>query len=320
MTDTPTSPSATLPMDIAPEVADALAGGRGVVALESTIITHGMPWPENVDTARSVEEVVREEGAVPATIAVIGGRIKIGLGDGTVDGLARADGVWKLSRADLAVALATGRTGSTTVAATMIAARMAGITVFATGGVGGVHRGAERSFDVSADLEELARTSVIVVCAGAKAILDLPKTMEVLETRGVPVVGYGTKDWPAFWSRRSGLGAPLRLDDPTAVARAHLMRGRLGLEGGMLVGNPIPEADEIPSTEVEGWIDTALAEIEARGIGGKAVTPALLGRVLELSEGRTLQANIALVRNNARLAARIAKAVAAEHEGAGTPF
>ena len=297
-----------LPIELGADVREALRDGRPVVALESTIITHGMPFPQNIETARRVEADVHEAGALPATIAVLDGTLRIGLDDALLDRLARAEGGWKLSRADLAVALATGATGSTTVAATMIAARAAGIAVFATGGIGGVHRGAETSFDISADLDELALTPVIVVCAGAKAILDLPKTLEALETRGVPVVGFGTDEIPAFWSRGSGLAAPLRLDSPDEIARAHVMRAALGLDGGMLVANPIPEADEIPAGRVAEWIDAALAAIEREGVGGKAATPALLARMFEMSGGETLRANIALVRNNARLAARIAAA------------
>ena len=300
--------SAALPLDISAEVSRALADGGAVVALESTIVTHGMPWPDNVETARGVEAVVRANGAVPATIAVIDGRLRVGLDDASLEALARAPNVWKLSRADLAIALASGATGSTTVAATMIAARVAGIGVFATGGIGGVHRGAETSFDISADLDELARTPVIVVCAGAKAILDLPKTLEALETRGVPVIGYGTDELPAFWSRGSGLRAPLRLDDPGLIAQAHAMRVALGLDGGMLVANPIPEADEIPSGRIGNWIARAVEAVEREGKGGKDATPALLARMLALSGGETLRANIALIRNNAALAARIAVA------------
>ncbi|MGR3321295.1 MAG: pseudouridine-5'-phosphate glycosidase [Pseudooceanicola sp.] len=297
-------------IDIAPEVADAQAEGRPVVALESTIITHGMPWPQNVETARLVEGDIRAAGAVPATIAVMDGRLRIGLEAQKLDALAQAEGVAKLSRADIAACLATGGTGATTVASTMIAARLAGIAVFATGGIGGVHRGGEQSFDISADLRELAQTAVTVVAAGAKAILDVPKTLEVLETLGVPVIAVGQDDFPAFWSRRSGLAAPLRLDDAAAIAGAHAMRARLGLPGGQLVANPVPEADEIPREEIAPMIETALAEAAARGITGKAVTPYLLGRIFELSEGRSLVTNIALVRNNARLAAEIATEIA----------
>ncbi|KAB0680855.1 pseudouridine-5'-phosphate glycosidase [Aureimonas leprariae] len=291
-------------------VASALADGRAVVALESTIITHGMPFPQNVETAVAVEEIVRSEGAVPATIAVLDGTLRVGLEANELDRLAQAKNVMKLSRADLAYAVAAGRTGSTTVAATMIAAYLAGVRVFATGGIGGVHRGAETSFDISADLEELAQTPVIVVSAGAKAILDLRKTMEVLETKGVPVVGYGTDEFPAFWSRRSGLPAPLRLDSAEAIAAFQRARQRMGIDGGMLIGNPLDEASEIPAETIGAWIGQALADAEAGGVSGKAVTPFLLQRIFELSDGRSLEANIALVKSNARLAARIAVALA----------
>jgi pseudouridine-5'-phosphate glycosidase len=293
-----------------PEVAAALSEGRAVVALESTIITHGMPYPRNLETARAVEAAVRAEGATPATIAVLGGRIRVGLSDAELAALAQAKDVAKLSRADLAVCLATGGTGATTVAATMIAACLAGIAVFATGGIGGVHRGAEESFDVSADLQELAQTPVTVVAAGAKAILDLPKTLEVLETLGVPVIAVGQEAFPAFWSRDSGLAAPLRMDDAAEIARAHRMRAALGLPGGQLVANPLPVADEIPAEVLAPLIAEAQGAAEAAGIRGKAVTPFLLQHLFEATEGRTLQANIALVLNNARLAARIARALA----------
>ncbi|CAM3716878.1 pseudouridine-5'-phosphate glycosidase [Paracoccus yeei] len=296
----------------APEVEQALAANRPVVALESTIITHGMPYPQNLEVARRVEATVREAGATPATIAVIDGRIRIGLDDATLQGLAETPGaqVMKLSRADLAACLALGRTGATTVAATMICAHLAGIRTFATGGIGGVHRGAETSFDISADLHELARTPVTVVAAGAKAILDLPKTLEVLETLGVPVIAFGQDPLPAFWSRDSGLAAPLRMDDPAQIARAGLLRTDLGLSGGQLVVNPIPEADEIPRATMIPVVEQALAEAEAQGIAAKSVTPFLLQRIFELTRGRSLDANIALVLNNARLAARIAAAMA----------
>lgn len=295
-----------LPLALAPAVAEARTAGRPIVALESTIITHGMPYPDNVATARRVEAAVREAGAVPATIAVLEGVIRIGLTGEQLEQLGRAAGVMKLSRADLAVCLSSGRTGSTTVAATMIAARLAGIGVFATGGIGGVHRGAELSFDVSADLQELAQTPVTVVSAGAKAILDLPKTLELLETLGVPVIAVGQDEFPAFWSRQSGLRAPLRLDRPAEIAAGHLMRARLGLPGGQLVANPIPVDDEIPRAEMIPFIERALAEAEAGGVTTKAVTPFLLKRIFELTGGRSLRANIALVLNNARLAAAIA--------------
>jgi pseudouridine-5'-phosphate glycosidase len=292
------------------EVAEALAAGRPVVALESTIITHGMPYPANVETALAVERVVRDAGVVPATIAVTDGIVRVGLSPDETDRLGQTRGVMKLSRADLGYAVATGRTGSTTVAATMILAARAGIGVFATGGIGGVHRGAETSLDISADLQELARTPVTVVCAGAKAILDLPKTLEVLETLGVPVVGYGTDAFPAFWSRDSGLAAPLRLDTPADVATLAAARKALGLEGGILVANPIPAEAEIPAATIRRHIETALAEAEAAGVTGKEVTPFLLARMLALTDGASLAANIALIRANARLAAGIAAAIA----------
>lgn len=295
-----------IPLTLSPEVAAARAGNRPVVALESTIITHGMPYPQNLHTARAVEDAVRAGGAVPATIAVMGGQICVGLTPGALDALARSPDARKLSRADLAHCLTTGETGATTVAATMICAHLAGISVFATGGIGGVHRGAETTMDISADLHELARTPVTVVSAGAKAILDLPKTLEVLETLGVPVIAYGQDALPAFWSRDAGLAAPLRLDDPAAIAANHRLRAALGLAGGQLVANPIPKADEIPAATLAPVIEAALAEATAQGITGKAVTPFLLDRVLAATQGVSLTANIALVLNNARLAARIA--------------
>jgi pseudouridine-5'-phosphate glycosidase len=296
-------------LDIHPPVAEALAARRPVVALESTIITHGMPYPDNGTMAANVEKIIAEEGAVPATIAVVDGRIKIGLSDGERESLAMTGDAMKLSRADLAFALAEGRTGGTTVAATMICAAMAGISVFATGGIGGVHKGAEKSFDISADLDELARTPVIVVSAGAKAILDIEKTLEVLETRGVPVIGNGSEVMPAFWSRQSPYRAPLVLDSPEKIARLYQTRRALGLEGGMLVANPVPEDDEIPAAEMAAYIDAAQKAAEAQAVVGKAVTPFLLGKILELTGGRSLKTNIALVENNARLAARVAKAL-----------
>lgn len=292
-----------------PEVASALAVGQPVVALESTIITHGMPYPQNLDTARAVEAAVRDNGAVPATVAVIDGSLHVGLQDNALTKLAQAEDVDKLSRADLAVCIAQGRTGATTVAGTMIAAHLAGISVFATGGIGGVHRGAETSFDISADLQELARTPVSVVAAGAKAILDLPKTLEVLETLGVPVIAVGQDTLPAFWSQSSGLRAPLRLDTAAEIARAHLMRGRLGLAGGQLIANPIPTNAEIPAETLAPLIAQAEAEAQAAQVAAKAVTPFLLQRLFELTEGRSLTANIELVLNNAALAARIAAEV-----------
>ncbi|WP_420013997.1 pseudouridine-5'-phosphate glycosidase [Tateyamaria sp.] len=288
------------------EVADALATSKPVVALESTIITHGMPYPQNLEVARRVEQDIRDGGAVPATMAVIDGTLHVGLSAAQLEGLAQAKGVAKLSRADMAVCMASGGTGATTVAATMIAARIAGIHVFATGGIGGVHKGAEDSFDISADLLELGQTPVTVVAAGAKAILDIPKTLEVLETQGVPVIAYGQSEMPAFWSRSSGLGAPLQMDNPAQIAQAHAMRKALGLPGGQLVANPIPSEDEIDRATLAPIIAQAQGDAEAHGITGKGVTPYLLQRIYELTEGRSLVANIALVRNNARLAAEIA--------------
>jgi pseudouridine-5'-phosphate glycosidase len=299
------------PLAFCGEVAGARAAGRPLVALESTIITHGMPRPVNLETARAVEDEVRANGAVPATMAVMGGRIHVGLEPEALARLADAEGVRKLSRADLAVALAEGWTGATTVAATMICARLAGIEVFATGGIGGVHRGAEASFDISADLGELAQTPVTVVASGAKAILDLPKTLELLETLGVPVIAVGQDALPAFWSRDSGLSAPLRLDTPEAIARAHRMRRRLGLPGGQLVANPVPAADEIPAAAMAPHVAAALDAAAAERVAAKAVTPFLLERIGAATGGAALAANIALVRANARLAARIAVALAA---------
>ncbi|MEL7098637.1 MAG: pseudouridine-5'-phosphate glycosidase [Pseudomonadota bacterium] len=286
-----------------------VARGGPIVALESTIITHGMPWPQNYKVARQVEEDIRAAGAIPATIAVLDGQLHIGLSDTQLEALARSPDAAKLSRADLAICIAQGGTGATTVAATMIAARAAGIEVFATGGIGGVHKGAETSFDISADLTELARTPVTVVAAGAKAILDIPKSLEVLETQGVPVIAYGQNELPAFWSRSAGHVAPQRLDTPAEIAAAHRMRATLGLPGGQLIANPIPESDEIPAATLAPIIAEAQAEADAQGISAKAVTPFLLGRIFELTKGASLTANIALVRNNARLAAAIAQAL-----------
>jgi pseudouridine-5'-phosphate glycosidase len=279
------------------------------VALESTIITHGMPYPANVETAVAVEDIIRSEGVTPATIAILDGVIHVGLEKDQLEALAQRTDVMKLSRADLAFALATGRTGSTTVAATMICAHRAGISVFATGGVGGVHRGAEETFDISADLQELGQTPVMVVSAGVKALLDIPKTLEVLETLGVPVVGFETDEFPAFWSRQSGLPCPLRLDDPAEIAKFHQMRQTLGLEGGMMIANPVPEADEIPRNEMETDILEAIDEANRRNVTAKDVTPFVLSRIAELTRGRSLQTNIALVKNNARLAAKVASAL-----------
>ncbi|MBI1418069.1 MAG: pseudouridine-5-phosphate glycosidase [Limimaricola sp.] len=300
-----------LPLIFSAEVAAARAEGRAIVALESTIITHGMPWPQNLQTAKAVEAAVRGAGAVPATIAVLAGQLHVGLEPDALERLAQAQGVAKLSRADLAVCMARGGTGATTVAATMIAAHLAGIAVFATGGIGGVHRGAETSFDISADLQELAQTPVTVVAAGAKAILDLPKTYEVLETLGVPVIAFGQDNLPAFWSATSDIPAPLRMDSAAEIAAAAKMRAALGLPGGQLVANPVPLADQIPAETLAPLIARALEEAAAQGIAAKAVTPFLLGRLFELTEGASLKANIALVLNNARLGAAIAREMAA---------
>ncbi len=301
-------------IDIALDVAEALNDGVPVVALESTIITHGMPYPANVETARAVEEVIRKRGAVPATIVIVGGRIKIGLSDEEIERLGTAKNVLKLSRADLPFAIAQSRDGSTTVAATMICAALAGISVFATGGIGGVHRGVENSMDISADLDELGRTPVAVVCAGAKALLDLPRTLEYLETRGVPVVGYGVDEFPAFWSRTSGLKAPLRLDTPEAIAGLIRAKRDLGLDGGVLIANPVPAEDEIPSDEIAAHIETAVRDAARHGITAKGVTPFILSRMVELTAGRSLATNIALIRNNAALAADIAVALSKASE------
>ena len=289
------------------EVKEALKNNSPVVALESTIITHGMPYPENVAMARSVEDDIRAAGATPATIAVLNGQLQVGLNADQIEALSTATAPLKLSRADMALAMVGGKTGGTTVAGTMIAASLAGISVFATGGIGGVHRGAELSFDISADLQELAQTPVTVVAAGAKAILDLPKTLEVLETLGVPVIAYGQDELPAFWSRNSGLKAPLRLDHPEEIAKAHHMRAQLGLSGGQLIANPIPKEDEIPRDVLTPLIEKAIREVEAKAITAKEVTPFLLKTILDLTNGKSLVANKALVRNNARLAAEIAK-------------
>ena len=305
----------SVPMMMTDDVAAALSDGRAVVALESTIITHGMPYPQNVETARAVEAEVRAAGATPATIAVIDGVLQIGLSPDRLDALGQANGVAKLSRADIAACIATGGTGATTVAATMIAAHLAGIGVFATGGIGGVHRGAETSFDISADLHELAQTPVTVVAAGAKAILDLPKTFEVLETLGVPVIAYRQDHLPAFWSANSPLPAPLRMDSADDIAKAHRMRAEMGLPGGQLVTNPIPQDAQIPHETLAPLIDQALAEADTHGITAKEVTPFLLGRLFELTDGASLTANIALVLNNARLAAAIAVALSAQSDG-----
>ncbi|MEP0961601.1 MAG: pseudouridine-5'-phosphate glycosidase [Roseobacter sp.] len=298
-----------LPLTYSTEVAAAKAADRPIVALESTIITHGMPYPQNIEVAQKVENDLRGMGVTPATIAVLDGTLNIGLEPSALEALAQAKGVAKLSRADIAACMASGGTGSTTVAATMIGAKLAGIEVFATGGIGGVHRGAEDSFDISADLLELAQTAVTVVAAGAKAILDVDKTLEVLETQGVPVIAFGQDSFPAFWSAASPLKAPLRMDTAKDIAAAHRLRGQLGLPGGQLVANPVPAEDEISAEILAPIIAQAQADAQAHGIKGKGVTPYLLQRIFELTDGKSLIANIALVRNNARLAGEIAKAL-----------
>lgn len=291
------------------DVRNALERDGPVVALETTILSHGMPYPSNLETARALESIVRDAGAVPATIAVLGGVVHVGLSDAQLEHVARAP-MLKLGRADLGYAVAARADGATTVAATMQCASLAGIAVFATGGIGGVHRGVEQSMDVSGDLDAMARYPVAVVCAGAKAILDLPKTLEALETRGVPVVGYGTDEFPAFWSRSSGLRLSLRVETPEEVAA--LVRAQRGVEPqcGIVVANPISPADEIPAAEMERAIEIAVAESHEARVGGKALTPWLLSRILTLTENRSLHANVALVRGNAGLAARIAVALA----------
>ncbi|WP_082982386.1 pseudouridine-5'-phosphate glycosidase [Mesorhizobium sp. AA22] len=290
------------------EVAVALREGRAVVALESTIITHGMPYPANLETARGVETVVRENGAVPATIAVVAGKIKVGLDDTELEKLAAAKEMVKASGRDLAAIMVGGGSAGTTVSATMRIAALAGIGIFATGGVGGVHRGAEATFDISADLTELGQTGTTVVCAGVKSILDIAKTLEYLETQRVPVIACQSDDFPAFYTRSSGLKADHRLDTPEDIARAMLLHEQIGSGTGILVANPIPEVDALDPAFIDGTITAAVAEAEKRGIGRKELTPFLLARINELSQGRSLKANIALVRNNAALAARIAVA------------
>ena len=294
-------------LDIAPEVAQALKDNKPVVALESTIISHGMPYPQNVETALKVNQIIRDNGAVPATVAIIGGRLKAGLSDAEIEYLGKAGSkVSKVSRRDLPVVVAKGMDGATTVATTMIVAHMAGIQVFATGGIGGVHRGAETTMDISADLEELGQTPVMVVCAGAKSILDLGLTLEYLETKGVPVIGYGTKELPAFYTRKSGFGVDYELDTPAEVAAAfHAQRG-MGLKTGMLVTNPIPEEFSMDPAVINKAIDEAVAEAKAKGIHGKDTTPFLLAKIKDITGGDSLDSNIQLVFNNARLAAQTA--------------
>ena len=290
------------------EVKEAMAQGKAVVALESTIISHGMPYPQNVKTAREVEQIIRDNGAVPATIAIIDGKIKIGLSDDELEMFGNSKGVAKVSRRDLGNIVATKQLGATTVAATMICADLAGIRIFVTGGIGGVHRGAESTMDISADLEELAQTNVAVICAGAKSILDIGLTLEYLETKGVPVVGYGTDVLPAFYTRASKFPVNFRADDAETVANMLVAKWDLGLKGGAVIANPIPEADAMEESFINGIIEQALDEANANGIAGKDVTPFMLGKVKEMTEGTSLDANIALVKNNAVLGAEIAVA------------
>ncbi len=296
-------------LDIAPEVKAALEAGKPVVALESTIISHGMPYPQNVETALAVEQIIRENGAVPATIAIIGGRLKAGLTTEEIEYFGKKGlEITKASRRDLAVLCARGEDGATTVTTTMMIAHMAGIKIFATGGIGGVHRGAETTMDISADLEELAQTPVMVVCAGAKSILDLGLTLEYLETHGVPVVGYGTKELPAFYTRKSGFSVDYRMDTPEEIAKAFKTQNELGLRGGMLVTNPIPEEYSMDADVINNAIAQAVEEAKEQGIHGKETTPFLLAKIKELTGGNSLDSNIQLVFNNARLAAKTAAA------------
>ncbi len=294
-------------LDVSPEVAAAVAAGKPVVALESTIISHGMPYPQNVETALKVEAIIRENGAVPATIAILGGRLKAGLTPEEIEYLGKqGTAVHKASRRDLAVLCARGEDGATTVTTTMIIAHMAGVQIFATGGIGGVHRGAETTMDISADLEELSQTQVMVVCAGAKSILDLGLTLEYLETHGVPVIGYGTEELPAFYTRKSGFAVDYRMDTPAELAAAFKAGLDMGLKGGMLVTNPIPEEYSMDPAVINKAIDEAVAEAKAQGIHGKETTPFLLAKIKDITGGDSLDSNIQLVFNNARLAARTA--------------
>lgn len=296
-------------LEVSPEVAEAIKSGKGVVALESTIISHGMPYPKNVETALEVERIVRENGAVPATIAILGGKLKVGLSKDEIEYLGKAENVIKTSRRDIPFIVAKGLDGATTVASTMILAALAGVKIFATGGIGGVHRGAQESFDISADLQELAHTNVAVICAGAKSILDIGLTLEYLETNGVPVIGYQTDELPAFYTRKSGFGVDYRVDSPEELASALKAKWELGLSGGMVIANPIPEAYEMDFDTINGAINLAVEEAEAKGIKGKESTPFLLAKVKEITGGDSLESNIQLVYNNARVAAQLAVAM-----------
>ncbi|EOD78898.1 pseudouridine-5'-phosphate glycosidase [Grimontia sp. AD028] len=296
-------------LDIHPDVQQALSEGKPVVALESTIISHGMPYPENVETALRVEKAVRDNGAIPATIAILKGRLKVGLSEEEITYLGQqGQSAIKTSRRDIPFIVANKADGATTVASTMILADMAGIRVFATGGIGGVHRGAETSFDISADLEELAETKVAVVCAGIKSILDLGLTLEYLETKGVPVIGYGTETLPAFYTRESQFGVDYRIDSPELIAAALKAKWEMKLKGGAVIANPVPEEHALKNEEIDSVIEAAITEMDAKGIKGKDSTPFLLAKVAEKTAGNSLKANIALVLNNAALAAKIAVA------------
>ncbi|SFL33364.1 pseudouridine-5'-phosphate glycosidase [Halanaerobium salsuginis] len=297
-------------LEIKSDVKEAIAAGKPVVALESTIIAHGMPYPENIDTALEIEEIIRENGAVPATIGIISGKIKVGLTRKEVEFLGKSDDVLKVSRRDLPYVLAAKKHGATTVAGTMIAADLAGIKIFVTGGIGGVHRGAENTFDISADLEELKKTSVAVIAAGAKSILDLGLTLEKLETFGVPVLGYQTAEFPAFYSRHSGFNCDYKVDNPQIAAEIIRSKWEIGLEGGVLIANPVPEADQIEANIINEKIDLALKEADQAGVSGKEITPFLLDKIKEITAGESLKTNIALVRNNAEVGAKIAAAFA----------
>ena len=298
-------------LDITPEVKAAIEAGQPVVALESTILSHGMPYPQNLEFAAQVERIIRAEGAVPATMAIINGRMKVGLNQQELELMCKGEGVVKVSRRDLPIILAQGGTGATTVASTMILAHLAGIKVFATGGIGGVHRGAETTMDISADLQELAHTSVAVVCAGAKMILDIGLTLEYLETMGVPVLGFSTNDFPAFYCRKSGFGVDCNAKDAAEVAKIAKTKWDLGLEGGMLIGNPVPEEYAMDFDEMSAIIDKALDSANKEGVRGKNITPYLLAHIVEYTQGRSLATNIQLAYNNARVAAQIAKEYAA---------
>ncbi|MFC4303248.1 pseudouridine-5'-phosphate glycosidase [Cohnella boryungensis] len=305
------NPSASQYLTYTEEVREALASNKPIVALETTIISHGMPYPQNIEMARTVERIIREQGAVPATIGILDGRIKIGLNEQELEAFANTPQVEKVSRRDFPYILSSGKIGATTVSATMIGAALAGIEVFATGGIGGVHREGETTMDISADLTELAQTNVAVVCAGAKSILDIGRTLEFLETHGVPVVGYKTDEFPSFYARESGYGVDFRLDEPAQVADVLRKKWELGLSGGAIIANPVPEESALQQHEIEKVIQQALSEAKEQNITGKKVTPFLLARIKELTEGRSLETNIALVYHNAKVAAQIAVALKA---------